>query len=205
MDWFLSLASEQGIWAGGIAQEPANPGCRFGVAGMSQLQEGLSHPLGPAGIGRQHARKGLGEDATQTPDIVTEEFAGVNYQLDQYALGIVLYEMLSGATPFQGESMEALFIHHRELPMLALPGGIGVPAAVERVIRRATAKTADARFRSASDLADALEGALGRTPAVAGPTPPSIPPRRPAVGAGAGGGRALVGFQAGCCSVVWER
>jgi len=64
MDWFLSLASEQGIWAGGIAQEPANPGCRFGVAGMSQLQEGLSHPLGPAGIGRQHARKGLGEDAT---------------------------------------------------------------------------------------------------------------------------------------------
>ena len=85
--------------------------------------------------------------------------------------------------------MEALFVHHRESPMLALPGGIGVPAAVERVIRRATAKTADARFRSASDLADALEGALGRTPAVAGPTPPSIPPRRPAVGAGAGGGR----------------
>ena len=36
----------------------------IGVAGMSQLQEGLSHPLGPAGIGRQHARKGLGEDAT---------------------------------------------------------------------------------------------------------------------------------------------
>ena len=36
----------------------------IGVTGMSQLQEGLSHPLGPAGIGRQHARKGLGEDAT---------------------------------------------------------------------------------------------------------------------------------------------
>ena len=35
-------------------------------------------------------------------------------------------------------------------------------------------------------MADALEGALGRTPAAGAPTPPSIPPRRPPVGAGGG-------------------
>ena len=73
--------------------------------------------------------------------------------------------------------------------MPALPAGLGVPAAVERVIRRATAKTTEARFQSANDMADAPEGALGRTPAAGAPTPPSIPPRQPRVGAGAGGGR----------------
>ena len=110
-------------------------------------------------------------------------------RLDQYALGIVFYEMLAGATPFQGDSMENLFVQHRDSPMPALPGGLGVPDAVERVIRRATEKTADARFRSADDMAGALEGALGRTPSAEAPTPPSIPPRPPPVGAGAGGGR----------------
>ena len=64
-----------------------------------------------------------------------------------------------------------------------------MPDAVERVIRRATEKTAEARFRSADDMADALEESLGRTPAVGAPTPPSIPPPPPPVGAGAGGGR----------------
>ena len=82
-DLLLSLASEQRIWAGGIAQEPTDPGCRFRVAGMDQFQEDLSQSLGPAGIGHQHVWKGLGEDATQALEIVTEEFAGVNHQLDR--------------------------------------------------------------------------------------------------------------------------
>jgi len=83
MDLFLPLASEQGIWASRIAQESTNLGCRFRVAGMNQFQEGLSQPLGLPGVGSQHAREGLGEDATQTPAIVTEEFTGVNHQLDR--------------------------------------------------------------------------------------------------------------------------
>jgi len=119
-----------------------------------------------------------------------EQWSGgvIDGRLDQYALGIVFYQMLAGTPPFQGDSMENLFVQHRDSPMPVLPGGIGVPAAVERVIRRATAKTTEARFRSANDMADALEGALGRTPATGAPTPPSIPPRQPPVGAGAGGG-----------------
>jgi len=120
-----------------------------------------------------------------------EQWSGcvVDGKLDQYALGIVFYEMLAGTPPFQGDSMEAIYVQHRDSPMPALPAGLGVPGAVERVIRRATEKTTDARFRSADDMAGALEGALGRTPAAGAPTPPSIPPQPPPVGAGAGGGR----------------
>ena len=69
----------------------------------------------------------------------------------QYALGIVLYEMLAGSAPFQGESMEALFVHHRESPMPALPGDPQVSAAMERVIRRATEKSQEARYASTEE------------------------------------------------------
>ena len=91
-----------------------------------------------------------------------EQWASGNLdgRLDQYALGIVLYEMLAGNTPFQGESMEAIYVQHRDSPMPALPAGLGVPGAVERVVRRATEKTTDARFRSADDMAGALVRAI---------------------------------------------
>ena len=46
---------------------------------------------------------------------------GLDGRSDQYALGIVLYETLAGLPPFQGESMEALFVHHRESPVPRLP------------------------------------------------------------------------------------
>ena len=89
-------------------------------------------------------------------------------RIDQYALGIVFYEMLAGSTPFQGESMEALFVHHRESPMPALPRDLQVPAGVERVIRRATEKSQEARYASSKEMADALEVALGRPPSGGG-------------------------------------
>ena len=100
----------------------------------------------------------MGTPAYMSP----EQWASGNLdgRLDQYALGIVLYEMLAGSAPFQGESMEALFVHHRESPMPALPGDPQVSAAVERVIRRATEKTQGARYASAGAMAAALEAAM---------------------------------------------
>ena len=85
-DWLLPLASEQGIWAARIAQELTDPSRRFGVAHIKQFQDGLSHPLRPPGIGSQNAGKGLGEDATQAQEVVTEEFSGVNHQLNRQEL-----------------------------------------------------------------------------------------------------------------------
>ena len=128
------------------------------------------------------------------------ESGRLDARLDQYGLAIVLYETLSGMPPFQGESMAALFVQHREAPVPPIPGHLDVPRAVEDVVRQALEKNPEDRFANASAMAGALEGALtgavSREPQPAQPptpgTPAALPPRPPqppSVGAGTGGGR----------------
>ncbi len=130
-----------------------------------------------------------------TPEYMSPEqwsSGSLDGRLDQYSLGIVFYQMLVGTTPFQGESMEAIYVQHRETPLPALPGNLQVPRAVQQVIRRATEKSQGDRYASSGEMADALEVALGRTPTRGGQStqqpPPPQPPRQPA-GSGSGSGR----------------
>jgi serine/threonine protein kinase len=68
-------------------------------------------------------------------------------RIDQYALGIVFYEMLAGSTPFQGESMEAMYVQHRETPLPAFASNLQVPTAIQQVIRRTTEKSQESRVQ----------------------------------------------------------
>ena len=122
-----------------------------------------------------------------------EQWAGetVDGRLDQYALGILLYEIISGTLPFQGDSIESLYLLHREAPMPPLPAELEVPSAVEEIIRRATSKKAYARYVTSGAMAIALEGVLagpakdGQIPAVVnqyGHPKPPIWPYLPPIG-----------------------
>ena len=93
-----------------------------------------------------------------------EQWSGssVDGRADLYSLGILLYEMLTGLPRFEGESMEALFVQHRKSPLPSLPGQLGVPGAVEDVVRKALEKRAEDRFADADVMATALEGSLTR-------------------------------------------
>lgn len=78
---------------------------------------------------------------------------------DQYALGIVVYEWLSGAPPFQGTVTE-LAIKHATVPPPSLCTKFpDIPPGVEQVVLKALAKNPDQRFASVQEFADALEQA----------------------------------------------
>src|SRR6266581_1233609 len=80
---------------------------------------------------------------------------------DIFALGTILYEMLSGASAFKRESsadtMSAIL---KEDPP-ELPSDSKVPPALDRVVRRCLEKQPNQRFQDASDVAFALEALSG--------------------------------------------
>ncbi|HET9922221.1 MAG TPA: protein kinase, partial [Ktedonobacteraceae bacterium] len=80
---------------------------------------------------------------------------------DQYSLGIVTYEWLSGERPFHG-SLPEIAIKHTLAPLPSLREQVtGLSPAVERVIARALAKNPGQRYEHIQDFALALEEAIG--------------------------------------------
>ena len=84
--------------------------------------------------------------------------ARVDHRSDLFSLGVVFYEMLSGASPFRRETPpETMTAILREDPP-ALPASLGGPPALERIVRHCLEKDPAARFQTARDLSFALEG-----------------------------------------------
>jgi len=77
---------------------------------------------------------------------------------DLYALGCVLYELLSGAPPFGGESNAVVLA--RQLDDLPAPLSADVPADLRKLVNRLLAKDPGARPATAADVRSALESCL---------------------------------------------
>ncbi|GAC1474982.1 MAG: hypothetical protein PVS3B1_26060 [Ktedonobacteraceae bacterium] len=78
---------------------------------------------------------------------------------DQYALGIVIYEWLTGACPFQGTALDIALQHSTKIPPSLLAQVPNLPAEVEEVIFKALAKDHKERFATIKAFANALQQA----------------------------------------------
>ena len=85
----------------------------------------------------------------------------VDEKTDIYSLGIVMYEMVTGRVPFDGESTVAVAIQHLQEEMV-VPSAYapGLPVSIEKIILKCTQKSPDRRYNSISDLLMDLKKAL---------------------------------------------
>ena len=111
----------------------------------------------------------LGTPAYMSPEQGTED-AQADGRSDVYALGCVVYEMLTGTPPFTGPTAQAILARHAVDPVAPIRTVRGTVAeGVERAVLKALAKVPADRYPSAAEFAHAL-------------TAPGLPVRVPGTG-----------------------
>jgi serine/threonine-protein kinase len=139
----------------------------FGIAQLRADGEKASDPEAPVKH-RKLTKTGM---IFGTPEYMSPEQAagrGIDQRIDVYALGIILFEMLTGRTPYDGATFMAILSAHlmNPIPTLAdfAPPGFHCSPDLEAVVRRALAKDPVQRFHTMNELAEALlltpEGAM---------------------------------------------
>ena len=127
----------------------------------------------------------LGEsDMTQTgmvlgtPSYISPELlqgAKVDHRADMWAVGVILYEVLSGHRPFEAKTIASLInkIIHEPLPPLDAEK-LGLSASLVAVVTRALDREPTLRFPDLGEMARALLGAIGATPPPETPLDPVV-------------------------------
>lgn len=148
--WFRGIAAGVGCLHGhGIVHRDLKPANIFDDQGFVKVGDyGLSKFIATS------RRSGQTESVGTVHYMAPEIGRGVyGKEIDIYALGIILYEMLTGRVPFEGESSQEIIMKH----LTDNPDLTPVPQPYRDVIQRALRKDPAKRFRSVPEMLDALQ------------------------------------------------
>jgi hypothetical protein len=162
--WFIDVGKGIGyLHSHGIVHRDLKPGNLFVENGSVKVGDyGLCKFISSS----QHAAQtqSIGTVHYMAPEISTGNY---NKQIDIYASGVILYEMLTGHVPFDGESAGEILMKHLTSP----PDLSKVPSAYTGVVGKALAKNPSQRFVNMAEMIKALEGVNGN------PSPPRVAAR----------------------------
>ncbi len=128
----------------------------FGLAKLSESRSLVDSREATRKLVETHPGSVMGTASYMSP----EQARGkeVDYRSDIFSLGSVLYEMLTGHTPFQGETvteMMASIMHTEPVPLRdARPD---LPKEAQRIVSKMLRKKADSRYQSTKDLSGDLK------------------------------------------------
>jgi eukaryotic-like serine/threonine-protein kinase len=116
--------------------------------------------FGIAAIAHSSTSMDTGISVGTVPYSAPEQIQGKpRRESDQYALGIIVYEWLTGKTPFTGDVQAIIRQHLGVEPVPLREKASGIPPEVETVVMRALAKEPQQRFGSIEEFATAFEQA----------------------------------------------
>ena len=99
---------------------------------------------------------------------------------DVYAIGVILFEMLTGRLPFEAEAPAALALMHlRDDPPLVTELRPSVPTPVAKIVHKILAKEPSARYRTADQLGRILKTYYSESGQVTAALPTPVAPERP--------------------------
>jgi hypothetical protein len=156
--WFAGAAAGVAhLHSEGLVHRDLKPGNLFDDYGVVKVGDyGLSKFISESRRGGQ--TESVGTFHYMAPEIGRGEYGR---EIDLYALGVILYESLTGRLPFDGETAHEIIVKH----LSAKPDLSGVAEPYRGVIEKALRKDPRQRWTSASEMADAIRG--GDSPLVA--------------------------------------
>jgi serine/threonine protein kinase len=131
-----------------------------GTETVKILDFGLAKVVSDEGASREHLTmtgEVLGTPAYMSPEQCTG--GPIDFRTDIYSFGCVMYEVLSGRLPIEGDnSYEMMNKHINEAPVSLSKSGAAVPPRMVKIVAKALEKDPADRFEDFDDLKDALRG-----------------------------------------------